>query len=648
MSVIFRGDTDSSRAHEPGRAWLPLIFLLAFLVSGAAVAPGAAARLEPCHADSYDADADAVNLLVKKEYRLYADGSYDYHLLMRTRILTYRGKKRNGDVRIPYNSAWESLDIDLRHTRTILADGTHVAVREDEINDIQDPSTSGASIYSAARLRVVSFPSVEPGATVELSFTLHSQRPGMSAFWTREFFALTNPTREKVVSIRAPKAMPLFWVANDRRITVHQGAGREWKEYVWRAGKLPRAVDEPYSPPAIHMSPVLLVTTLSSYSRVAGFFNAIVPWREPGYELDALPAIFRSASDADSLYTELMSLFAPYVIDILDTDLRPQGPEATLSRGYGTPFHLAWLFHELLRVGGTDSRIAVVTGNVSISEVPLPFMPDFFSAVAVKAGGKWYRFNRKELSPGVTGLEGHTALFLDDASLEPVHDVWQEMDITTVDVSYDADGVTSGRIVSLSSGYKAADARRGFRYLSGPELDVARSMVMHSVDPLAQGQVEFMNLDDLMQPVTIRVDFRIPDPLPASGGCSFFPVPEASMLQTLGRLGADRKNPVWFPGYAREMLVFRLLLPAGARVEYMPAGLSGHAGPFAWKVMAARDGRGVYYIRELSLRRGMLRHGDEYERFRSALRRLVGPGQGRVMFCGEEAGDNRPAWRVDP
>ena len=612
----------------------PIISLLAALFFVAAVMPCAAAPLMPGHAAAYDADADAVNLLVKKEYQLHPDGSYDYHLLMRTRILTYRGKKHNGDVRIPYNSAWETLDIDLQHTRTILADGTYVPVRADEINDIQDPSTSRASIYSSARLRVVSFPSVEPGTTVELSIRLHSQRPGMRAFWTREFFALTNPTREKVVSIRAPQSMSVAWVANDRRITVRESYDGEWKEYVWRAERLPKVVDEPYSPPAIHMSPVLLVSTLSSYVQVAGFFNAVVPWREPEYELDALPDIFRSASGPDELYTVLMSRFAPYVIDILDTDLSPQGPEATLSRGYGTPFHLAWLFRELLRLRGIDSRIAVVAGSTSIPRVPLPFMPDFFSAVAVKAGDKWYRFNRKELSPGVTGLEGHTALFLDDASREQVHDVWQDMDLTTVDITYDTSGVTSGHIVSLSSGYKSADTRRGFRYLSGPELEVARSMVMHSVDPLAEGSVEFINLDDLMEPVTLRVDFRIPDPLPGVEGCSFFPMPTASVLHAMEQLAPDRKNNVWFSEDARDLLVFKLQLPAGAKVKHMPARFSGQIGPFAWKVMARRVGRSVYYIRELTVSRGMLHLGEEYERFLAAFRQLAGPGQGIVMFCG--------------
>jgi len=608
-----------------------VIVILTFLLQTAA--PCLSESLSPwTERDGYADNADAVNEVIQKEYTIHPDGSVDYHLYMRTRVITYRGKKQSGDMQIPYNSAWESVDLNMARTGTTGRDGTRLPVREDEINDIQDPSTSGASIYSASRLRVINFPAVEPGSVVEADVTVHSRRPGMRAFWKREHFALTSPTTVKTVTLHAPESVPVHWATGSRILRVEISSRDGIKTWKWTGTMLPRVVDEPLSPPDVHVSPVLFISTLDSFRDVATFYNALVPWQQRGIDVERIPRALRDISDADRLYIRFMSLFMPYPISFLDTDLKCQPPEITLEQGYGTPMQLAWLFRSILRAKGIAADIFAVSGNYMVSMLPLPFMPDIFSQYLVLSGGRWYSFSRRELTPGVTGLDGHVAVSLSDGSVRNVADITEDIKITTVSTSYFPNGTTQGVLFSLDSGESAALARRGFRYLSGPELEVARSMVLHAVDPFARGKVRFCMLDDLTEPVGIRVDFTIPESVPTVYDSFFFPVPSSSILETYVQLAPDRKNPVWFPEERRDLMVFELKLPLGAQLKSLPEGFRGSAGPFSWDVSVHRVGRSIYYLRRLATARGLLSSGRPLEEFLRAFRQLTGPGQGVVMF----------------
>ncbi len=595
----------------------------------------------PCLADppmfapdraDYAQHADALNEEIRKEYTIHPDGKIDYHLYLRTRIITYRGRKQNGDMRIPYNSAWENVRVNMQRTGTLRADGTRVPVRENEINDIQDPDTAKASIYSAARIRVINFPAVEPGATVEADITVHTSRPGINTFWKREHFALSAPSAVKTVILHAPESVPVHWATNSRIIHVETSSAGGVNTWKWTGDRLPKMIDEPLSPPAVLINPVLFITTSSSFRDVAEFYNALVAWQQKGIKPAQVPKALQGISDTDELYIRFMSLFRPYPISFLDTDLKCQSPDITLQRGYGTPLQLAWLFRAILETRGINSNIFAVSGSYMASLLPLPFMPDIFSQYLLECRGRWYSFSRRELTPGVTGLDSHLAINLADGSSATVRDITEDITITTVCTRCLTDGTTQGILYSLDSGHSAALTRRGFRYLAGPELAVAKSMVLHAVDPLATGKVQFCMLDNLEQPVGIRVDFRIPESVPTVYDCSFFPVPSSSILETYVKLAPDRKNPVWFPENRRDVMVFALKLPLGAGIKCLPQGFSGSAGPFSWDVSVHKVGSTIYYTRQLETERGLLPAGKPLEKFLHAFRKLTGPGQGIVMF----------------
>ena len=591
----------------------------------------------------YAKNADAINEVIEKEYTINSDGSFDYHLYIRTRILTYRGKKRNGDFDISYNSAWQKVDVNPQRTGTVKADGTRVAVRQEEINDIQDPSTAKASIFSTARKKVISFPAVEPGAVVEADYTVHSKRPGLNAFWKREYFALSSPTRIKRVTVHVPAEVPLNWRCNSRIIEVkhtQKGGVVTWE---WQGRDLPKAVDEPMSPPSVHKDPVLFISTLSSFNDVARYYNALIPWQKDTnikFNIadtgtgDAMSVCTAEPDDrfVDGLYVKFMSLFRPFRIDFFKTDLKPLPPEKTVDQGYGTSLQLAWLFRAILAQQGIDASLHAVSDACMVSMLPLGYMPDLFGTFCVKAGNRWYSFEKRELSPGVTGLDSMLAVNLATGNTEVVHDAMGGMDVTVLSMAGMYDGTTSGMLYSMSSGVDAAVTRRGFRYLTAPELDIARSMILHTVNPLARGKVRLFDLDNLLEPVGIKVNFTIPEPAPSLDDLTFYPVPASSMVDSLVKLSSKRKNPVWFPRNEREYTEFFLKIPPGARVKSLPRDYQGKAGPFSWNVQVRRLGRTIYYSRDLRQKRGIMHPGPELDSMLEAAGRLAGPVQGVVVY----------------
>ena len=108
----------------------------------------AAATDDPVTALS--ADADAVNLKIKKHYTVAADGSYKLHLYVKRRILTYKGKKEHADFKFTYNQARQSVK--LLKAQTITTEKEIVRSRRKRFTTYRFPGTvRSRSTHKAVR-----------------------------------------------------------------------------------------------------------------------------------------------------------------------------------------------------------------------------------------------------------------------------------------------------------------------------------------------------------------------------------------------------------------------------------------------------------------------------------------------------------------
>ncbi len=569
------------------------------------------------------AGADAVNQLIEKTYEVKPDGSYRMKLHLITRILTYKGKKDWADFKYPYNSSFQRVTVDT--ARTTSPDGKVFRVTRDEIQDIQDPSTARSSLFSKARIKVINLPAVEPGSVIEIGLTLVSQK----GFWASESFELANPTILKKVTVKSPVNLGLMgYIRNPAVVMTEQKAGGV-RTSIWEGRNLKRHFRERHTPSIMNSRSTLILSSYTSWAQTARFFKALFDSKISG-NANGLEEF----SGVDHLYTRIMQDFNLCPIPLFDTDLVPQSPAGTIERGYGTPVDLALLFMSVLKQRDIKACVYMIgPPDLFLGRLARVPSPGYFTGCIVKACGRFFAFNTKELAPGVTGMSGQYALGLDSGRLEKILDIWPEKIVTDMDTKIGDKGRMETRYSAEFWGSYASAKRRALRYLSPREWPVATSVFLHTLSPLAQGpgRLRTKGLKVPMDPVGIDVDFTVQAGPVYSSGIYFILLPPSSLASFYSDCLANRHNPLAVSQGGVEVLNLKIHLPLDMEVVYVPKARDEKVGPLSWRLECRTGDHLVRCFRKVRLSRSLVGPGKTYGKFEENIVDLSDP-EDRVLI----------------
>lgn len=575
--------------------------------------------------------ADALNLLISKEYTVNKDGSYDLHLHLLRKILTYKGKKDFADFKFTYNNSYQSVTINKAQTTT--PDGSVVTASEKEFHDIQAPWTARASIYSHSRQKVINLPSVSVGASIEIEVTLHSQL----GFWTSEIFRLANPIRQKIVSITVPEEMGLTifrppWM-EPARVRKHQGSN----VYSWQVEDVPAVIPEQMMPMDDNRGSCLLVSTFTDWQQVATWYHnhLIQPEndQEP-FTSEFLKQAGLDLSSVDKLYESLMRRTTTHPIDFLETGLKPQSPQTTIIKGHGTPADLALTFYQLLQQQQIPANLLFVnTNGVVLTKFGQSPSPGLFTNPVVRCQNRDYSFQQQELPPGFTGCEGQLALDLADGTIKPITTTFNNHRSTKISLRTDGQGIIEGDLHTVLTGQPAIAIRNQLRYLTPEERLVASRRILHTIDPLAslQGLFKTTGIDNPGQPITIDFSFTIPRELSFAGGYYFLNLPLPSLPDDYATCRENRRNPLLIENNFSDEVELSIRLPKGSAFKQFPADNDGQLNNLAWESGSHQNGTSLTWTRNITLKRGIIPVNEAYRQFRNAIGKLYEPQSRMVM-----------------
>jgi len=570
--------------------------------------------------------ADAIHEVIEKSYKVNKNGSYTLTVHVRTKVLTYKGKKEHADFKYPYNSAYQSVKVLDAHTLTL--EGKVIPVEPKEMHDINDPEDARATIYSYERLKVVNFPSVEPGSTVEIKFELHSKR----GFWAMECFRLSDPVKQKIVTVTLPDTSILRIKPPYIRLENTKRQEGENVVYRWEARNVPKRIYEPMLPPIENRKTCLFLSTFKSWKEVAGFFGKIL--KEPPLYEDVKG--FKGETP-DHLYVNFMKHFTIYPIDFFHTALTLQAPETTLKKGYGSPMDLALLFYGILKKKGFVPRFLVMnSGGVMLGEfkeMPLPFL---FDDAIVRCKGSDYAFYAKDLPPGFTGLEGRQlVLDLTTGRLAPSIQRYENRSIAHLSLaptsSFDLEGVFSMR----SEGMQAVSVRNWLKYKTREEWRIAASQILHGIDPIArpEGKITKQGLNTLTIPVVLAGKFLIPRPFPNNGNLSFVTIKKPDLPGGLETCLETRKGPLMVGRDFTGIFEQKIALPKGLHVLHHPPSRSGSLKVMDFELGVHIRKNELIFGRRVHLKRGILYPGTAaYFRFVKAINALYRPANRLIVL----------------
>ncbi len=554
----------------------------------------------------FPAHPDAVNNYIIKEYILEPDGSYILNLSIQTTIKTYKGKKDRADFRYPYNSAFESVIV--KNARTVQPSGKILKAGKREIQDILDPSTSDSSFYSRSRIRVINFPAVKVGSKLELDLTIKNRL----GFWTVESFRLSDPTLKKQVIVKIPinngkPAAILTAKLDDPEIRFSKTVQKKSIVYSWTGRNLSAAYTEPMAPGLLNQNYCLIMSSLDSWAETARFFKKKSNLNKR-YTKTTIPEWAR-AKTGDSLYQAMLKHLAVYPVSVFETSLSFQPPSLTLKKGYGSSIDLAVLFRWLLQARGISSALVLANteGNF-IKPLEKTFSPVLFDQVLVRSEGRFYNFSDRDLPPGTSLAEKSMGLDLDREKLVAINDFITDIKNTSLLLNISEQGCLSGRCTKIITGLPTVGIRKKLRHISGKELEIEISSLVHSIDPVARLNqwLKPSGISEPVQKIRLAFDFSIDTAFARSSDRYFFPLPSPGILSPLNRFLPERHYPIAISREESTELSITMNLAENLKPVFFPADTSGKSGPLSWEIRTRfKKGKLVYY-RKINLKRSMI------------------------------------------
>ncbi len=572
---------------------------------------------------------DAIILLLEKNYQVDQDGNYTVKVHIKTRIITYQGKKSWADFKITYNSNFEKIKV--IQACTVTAQGQKISVTPREIHDITDPSTQSASLFSTSRLKVVNFPSVEEGCTVEMTLE-KSSRLGL---WAIEPFSLKDPIRLKRVRVSMPATMDLTFHLKTKDILQRQEILGSEKIYTWTGKDRCKITLEPMMPPIQNRPDTLIFSTLHSWQDVSKLFKQLLPKsRETQNSITQATDLLKKEKPED-IFVALKKRLEIYPIGLFRSNLSFSPPGKTLARGYGTQLDMILLFRYLLKLKNIENHIvAVNSAGIWLEGLKDCYNPSFFNTFLLKVRDKFYSFDMKYAGPGITGLEGSIGLDIDRATFVSIKDAVKNKASEEFNLAFNTPSSFTSDYIGKYIGLKSVSTKGNFKDLTPSEFQVKQSIYYHSLHPdakpLAPLKVTGTDLESLE--TDIRGRYKVENFKLENHGILFFPVRSPGILNAFFAMLPERKNPIFIRRSLKQSVSIKALIPPDVTVEHLPLNTSGSIGPFSWESGCTLKGRNLLCQKAVYVKRGFIKAGPEYQKVRNMVQALMEPWNNSVVF----------------
>ena len=310
--------------------------------------------------------------------------------------------------------------------RVIAPDGTVATLDPSLMKDAPAVSDS-PQVFSDRRTLQAPLPRLVIGAVIEKEYTVRDRAPLLAAGSTNLIYVSGRlPIEAQRITISAPTSLHLHPVTRgfataprSRRTTAN---GRT----TWRYDLRHVPADPPGDagvPPDVFTDAYIGVTTGASWRTVADGYRRLVDARL-GHGV-ALPAGVRGATPRETIDRASAWLHAHirYTgIELADSAIVPWSPADTVKRGFGDCKDMATLLVQLLRAGGVDADIALLSSGPGTDVNPaLPGMGELDHAIVrARVDGKdvWIDATEPDLPPGQLPSrdQGRRALVIADGT----------------------------------------------------------------------------------------------------------------------------------------------------------------------------------------------------------------------------------------
>ncbi len=429
-------------------------------------------------------------------------------------------------------------------------------VAEGNVNDTFITDVPATEIASDGKILHVTVPGLAPGYELEIAVTKQRQGTASNFGFHHEIFASHYPTTYRALAITGDTSSLDYHTTSNIALAKQKGA------YVWSSQNIPPRTQEAYQAPLEHFVPVLTVAESSQDSWIS-LGNIFLRALRDRLEVDeSTRATARQETGSATAPREKVKALARYVqksitykgIEFGQRALMPHKGSQIIHNRYGDSKDHSLLLHQLLRSVGIPSHLVLIHSRLGLKE-RFPSMGQFNHMIlAVQLDGKlrYIDCTNKRASVierSADSIAGKRCLILKEGVSKlgtiPNEDIDSRLTIDHA-VTVNEDGSLDSEDVATFSGSSGTAYRATFASMTPTQRESALKKKLGTSRPFRMRSVEFGNLDEPSQPLTLTLSYQIADAFSASeaGREGKLAWPIEVMLLSTDDNPAERQSPI--------------------------------------------------------------------------------------------------------
>ncbi len=578
----------------------------------------------------------------------------DYYLIVK--LFQDRARDKYADRKQLYNADAESVEVVKAVTH--LADGSTMKVEDKAIHDLTPPFLANASIYSNMRQKVISFPAVAPGVTLDLHLRKFTKAPSDSDqffVWGTSLFQGSEPYGFKELSITAPENIKITYTYQNDGVDYTTSTKDGMVTYNWTNQWVPQIIPEPFMPDDDFIAPRLIFTNATSWKEIGDwigkkFYSHVQTDGDIKKKADELTKGAKTQAekiDKICLYViKDIRGVGEYALSLGTAGYEPNDADTVLSNKYGDWRDKSVLLVSLLRAAGIEAYPHFVNRDAVPLAKDHPSMKQF-DAVFVYLpdyNGKplWVNpFADKSEFGYCLDAQGDTGLLVrdDGSELLEVNDPAASANLSDsrFDLQLKSDGDVDGTFACQLTGYFDNLTRNMLQQSTPKEREQFFQGAANSLGEGTENEdYHLSDLENLLDTARIAQDFKSPEMGIVQGDMMIFRLPQvpfgvASLPVVPGQ--AMRKYPLDL--HTRMLLKKEgvIHLPSDYRAVFVaePVKIKDQFGVWESSYKMSDDSTSVQYTSTIEFTDDLI-DTDEYPDFKAAFDKFTKPRNTLILL----------------